>query len=483
MNLMHDLHHLRDRNLRLSTKIWLFFMLFVCIVFLLMWLFQIIFLEWFYESMKIRDTAKVALHLVEYYEKDGFEDKANEIALQNEMCIELLDKDGKEVYYDCMYNGKCLLHGVNSGTFFYLIDLQNSQSGIICRRVFNESLQSEMLVYGCTIYRQDKTVAGYLLLNSPLVPVESTVSILKRQTMIITILLVFFGFLLSFFTANHIATPIINITASAKRLAHGDYQTPFEGGGYAEVDDLAETLNYTAQELSKTDEMQRDLIANVSHDLRTPLTSIYGACSAMRDNFDALPRQTHMKLLSDVCADAQWLVRMVENLLSVTRVDTSTVRLSKNDTVLEELIDAVLVKFHKHYPDIDVHVEIPEEFVSIPMDAMLISQVLMNLLENAVFHAKGMKNLWLRVEVKGFWAYFYVEDDGCGIPEEKLPKLFTGMLGSEAPMDQSRSSMGIGLSVCSAIIKAHGGEIWANKRVGGGTEVGFRLEMEDENGE
>ena len=95
---MHDLHHLRDRNLRLSTKIWLFFMLFVCIVFLLMWLFQIIFLEWFYESMKIRDTAKVALHLVEYYEKHSFEDKANEIALQNEMCIELLDKDGKEVW-------------------------------------------------------------------------------------------------------------------------------------------------------------------------------------------------------------------------------------------------------------------------------------------------------------------------------------------------------------------------------------------------
>ena len=229
--------------------------------------------------------------------------------------------------------------------------------------------------------------------------------------------------------------------------------------------------------------MRGNLLRAVSHDLRTPLTSIYGACSAMLENYDALPRQTHIKLLSDVCADAQWLVRMVENLLSVTRVDTSTVRLSKNDTVLEELIDAVLVKFHKHYPDTEVHVEIPEEFVSIPMDAMLISQVLMNLLENAVFHAKGMKNLWLRVEVKGLWAYFYVEDDGCGIPEEKLPKLFTGMLGSEAPMDQSRSSMGIGLSVCSAIIKAHGGEIWANKRAGGGTEVGFRLEMEDENGE
>ena len=230
---------------------------------------------------------------------------------------------------------------------------------------------------------------------------------------------------------------------------------------------------------AEKERMRGNLLRAVSHDLRTPLTSIYGACSAMRDNFDALPRQTHMKLLSDVCADAQWL----ENLLSVTRVDAATVRLSKNGTVLEELIDAVLVKFRKHYPDIDVHVEIPEEFVSIPMDAMLISQVLMNLLENAVFHAKGMENLRLRVEVKGSWAYFYVEDDGCGIPEEKLSRLFTGMLDSEAPTDQSRSSMGIGLSVCSAIIKAHGGEIWANKRAGGGTEVGFRLEMEDENGE
>ena len=234
---------------------------------------------------------------------------------------------------------------------------------------------------------------------------------------------------------------------------------------------------------AEKERMRGNLLRAVSHDLRTPLTSIYGACSAMRDNFDALPRQTHMKLLSDVCADAQWLVRLVENLLSVTRVDAATVRLSKNGTVLEELIDAVLVKFRKHYPDIDVHVEIPEEFVSIPMDAMLISQVLMNLLENAVFHARGMENLRLRVEVKGSWAYFYVEDDGCGIPEEKLSRLFTGMLDSESPTDQSRSSMGIGLSVCSAIIKAHGGEIWANKRAGGGTEVGFRLEMEDENGE
>ena len=231
---------------------------------------------------------------------------------------------------------------------------------------------------------------------------------------------------------------------------------------------------------AETERMRGNLLRAVSHDLRTPLTSIYGACSAMLENYDEIPRETQLKLLGDMRTDAQWLVRMVENLLSVTRIDADKVHLAKNETVLEELVDAVLVKFRKHYPDQLVQLEIPEEFVSIPMDTMLIEQVLMNLLENAVFHAKGMKNLWFRVETQGNWAVFRVEDDGCGIPKERMEKLFSGLLDSEAPTDTSRSNMGIGLSVCSAIIKAHGGEIWANNRPGGGAAFCFKLEMEEE---
>lgn len=234
---------------------------------------------------------------------------------------------------------------------------------------------------------------------------------------------------------------------------------------------------------AEKERMRGNLLRAVSHDLRTPLTSIYGACSAMLENYDEIPRETQIKLLGDIRSDAQWLVRMVENLLSITRIDDDKVRLAKNDTVLEELIDAVLVKFHKYYPDQKVLVEIPEDFVSIPMDAMLIEQVLMNLLENAVFHATGMKHLWLRVDTEGSWAVFRVEDDGCGIPEERLRKLFTGMLNSEAPTDTGRSNMGIGLNVCSTIIKAHGGQIWANNRTDGGAAFCFKLEMEENYGE
>ena len=230
---------------------------------------------------------------------------------------------------------------------------------------------------------------------------------------------------------------------------------------------------------AETERMRGNLLRAVSHDLRTPLTSIYGACSAMIENYDDIPRDRHMKLLNDVRTDAQWLVRMVENLLSVTRIDGGHVRLTKHDTVLEELIDAVLVKFRKHYPRQQVHVKIPEDFVSIPMDAMLMEQVLMNLLENAVFHAQGMENLWLTVEIQGNKAVFVVADDGCGIPEERMPGLFTGMRGSEVPTDTGRGNMGIGLSVCSAIIKAHGSEIKASNRSGGGAEFAFSLELEE----
>ena len=230
---------------------------------------------------------------------------------------------------------------------------------------------------------------------------------------------------------------------------------------------------------AEKERMRGNLLRAVSHDLRTPLTSIYGSCSVMMENYDDLSKEKQLQLLSEIRGDANWLNRMVENLLSVTRVGADTVRLSKQSTSLEELIDTLLVKFRKHYPQQKVIVSLPEEFISIPMDAMLIVQVLMNLLENAVFHAHGMQNLWLTVETVGNKAVFTVADDGCGIPSERISRLFTGLLDSEAPIDSTRSNMGIGLSVCNTIIKAHGGEFEAGNRLQGGAFFRFLLEMEE----
>ena len=230
---------------------------------------------------------------------------------------------------------------------------------------------------------------------------------------------------------------------------------------------------------AQQERMRGNLLRAVSHDLRTPLTSIYGACSTLVDNYDNLSPQQHIRLMEDMCGDAQWLIRMVENLLSITRIDGTGVKLSKQDTVLEELVDAVMVKFHKHYPTQKVHVRIPEDFVSIPMDAMLIQQVLMNLLENAVFHAKGMTNLWFTVSVVQRQAVFSIDDDGCGISPQRLPTLFHGNQSADTQADSCRSNMGIGLSVCAAIVKAHGGTVRAENRSEGGARFVFTLELED----
>lgn len=231
---------------------------------------------------------------------------------------------------------------------------------------------------------------------------------------------------------------------------------------------------------NEKEKMRANLLRAISHDLRTPLTSIYGSTSAIIENYDSLKKEQQIKLLKEVNEDAEWLIHMVENLLSVTRIDGEKVQVVKTPAVLEELIDDTLLKFHKRYPNQSIKVTIPDEFISIPIDALLIQQVIINILENAVFHAKDMTELALTVKQKEKQLIFEIADNGVGIPKEKLEDLFTGYLDrTHTVTDGSRNNMGIGLSVCATIIRAHGGEISAENKVDGGGVFRFSLEMEE----
>lgn len=231
---------------------------------------------------------------------------------------------------------------------------------------------------------------------------------------------------------------------------------------------------------TEMERMRGNLLRAISHDLRTPLTSIYGSCSAIIENYDSLKKEHQLKLLGEMSDESQGLIRMVENLLSVTRIDGAKVQVVKTPTVLEELIDFVLLKFRKRCPNQDVQVDIPDDFISIPMDPILIEQVLVNILENAVDHAIGMTTLSLRVRTRDNKAVFEIADDGAGIPEERMQNLFSGsIISSQSDADSNRRGMGIGLSVCSAIIKAHGGEIWGRNTQPKGACFGFSLKMDD----
>ena len=230
------------------------------------------------------------------------------------------------------------------------------------------------------------------------------------------------------------------------------------------------------------EKMRANLLRAVSHDLRTPLTTIYGYSSAMIEQYDCLSKEQLLQLATGIREDSQWLIGMVENLLSVTKIDNDGVKIIMTPTVLEELIDAVLIRFKKRYPNQKINVDIPDDFISIPMDAVLIEQVIVNILENAVQHAVGMTELTLKVFVVGRNAIFEISDNGCGIEKDRLPDIFTGYFEKkDAPVDSQKSSMGIGLSVCASIIKAHNGSITAENRKGGGCCFRFALNMEEEN--
>lgn len=244
------------------------------------------------------------------------------------------------------------------------------------------------------------------------------------------------------------------------------------------------TTKIKEQERTKTEtekeRVRANLLRAISHDLRTPLTTIYGSCSAIIENYDFLKKEQKLKLLGEIREDAEWLIRMMENLLSITRIGSKRVQVIKTQIVLEELIDDALIKFHKRYPDQKVEVQMPEEFISIPIDPLLIVQVLVNLLENAVLHAEGMQNLILKVSTSGKWAVFEIEDDGCGIPPEMLGRMFDGYQEETGkPEDGKRNNMNIGLSVCATIIRAHGGNIKAENRKEGGARFRFSLKMEE----
>lgn len=147
---------------------------------------------------------------------------------------------------------------------------------------------------------------------------------------------------------------------------------------------------------------------------------------------------------------------------------------------MDELLDSVLVKFNKRYEDQNVEIDIPDELIMIPMDAILVEQLILNLLENAVQHAEGMSKLGLRVYTSGHFAVFEIRDNGCGIPVDKVKDIFAGKLVyGESGLDSSKKNAGIGLSVCTTIVKAHGGEISAENLQDGGAVVRFTLDMEE----
>lgn len=229
------------------------------------------------------------------------------------------------------------------------------------------------------------------------------------------------------------------------------------------------------------EKMYADLLRAVSHDIRTPLTGIVGATNVLLEQDGGLTQEQRQQLLRSTNEDAQWLIRIVENLLSITRISSEEAKVKKEPEPAEEVIESAVAKTHKHYPEVDIRVHLPDKLMMVPMDPLLMEQVLVNLMENAVIHGET-HNIDVTLSSAGNCAVFTVVDDGRGIPLHLLPRLFDGSARSDRSSDGKRS-MGIGLSVCRTIVLAHGGVIRGDNRQEGGAVFTVTLPMKGENDE
>lgn len=229
---------------------------------------------------------------------------------------------------------------------------------------------------------------------------------------------------------------------------------------------------------AEKEKMRANLLRAVSHDLRTPLTSIIGNCSIYIDNGCRLSESDKLELVNNIYNDSNWLLNMVENLLSVTRIRNDSTHVTKSMEPVEEIVSSAVIRIKKRLPNANIHVRVPDEFLMIPMDAVLIQQVIINLLENAIVHSNTTKPIDFYVNSDADSVGFYIKDYGIGIPETKLNTIFDGSSYHPEHSTDTHKGMGIGLSICKTIIVAHHGTISARNHEDG-AEFYFILPKED----
>lgn len=229
---------------------------------------------------------------------------------------------------------------------------------------------------------------------------------------------------------------------------------------------------------AEKEKMRANLLRAVSHDLRTPLTGIIGASASYLENSDTLTDEKKNSIVTHIQEDAHWLLNMVENLLSVTRIYSQSSRIRKTDESVEEVVSAAMNRLKKRIPGASVDVSVPDELLIIPMDAILIEQVLTNLLENAVIHSQSVRPILCYVEDDDKWVSFHVKDFGIGIAADRLQNIFDGSPYIGSAQSDSNKGMGIGLSICKTIITAHNGILSAHNHENG-AEFYFSLPKEE----
>ena len=464
----------------LQTNIALYFVLYALIVVGLLWLTETVLIEKFYYAFKIRETQNIALSLMESYVNDtreDFIDKLNNASVSNQMCISFYDAKGKTPYLRDMMGNKCLLHGFHNekNLLAFVKALDESENGSISLRVYDEQIGMETLVVGYIIGSKDD-VDGSVFINTILEPVGATVRIQKRMILIFSIVLLVLGILLAFLLSMKLSVPITRITDSAKRMAHGDYQTKFEGGSCREVDELARALAYAEHEISKADMMQRDLIANVSHDLRTPLTMLKAYAEMIRDlsGDNPVKRAAHLQIIID---ETDRLAALVNDILDLSKLENGSQKAECQQIDVSVWMTDIISRYKGVSEQMGYHITFtPGESCLVECDPGKMERVVCNLINNAINYTGEDKQVFVSQIQLEHAVRIEVRDTGAGIEEDKIRRIFDKYYRSENHKREVVGT-GLGLSIVKAILKLHGFHFGVKSRLGEGSVFWFEMPL------
>ena len=458
----------------LNFKLWLYFVSFAAAIMALLWLLQIVFLNSYYESMKIKEISRIGNELAAKYGSLDFENALVETSFNEGISINILDQTGKLVYpldlFDIIRQPR-----LNSETFSdFLARLYGSETDYVVYTRTDDRVRNPILVYGA-ILRNGDAPNYFLFINSMLEPIDSTVNVLKSQLIRITGISFFLSLGISLILAKWISRPITNITRSARALSKGDYTVSFEKGAYTEIDNLADTLNSTTRELSKTEELRKDLMANVTHDLKTPLTVIRSYSEMIRD-ISGESKEKREAHLATIIQESEKLSSLVDDMLELSRVQSGLRDMEMEALDLTELSREVLDRFKYFQENEGYTFQLTSNGDTIVFgDKRKLSQAVYNLIGNAVNYTDDDRRIGIKVEGEEDSVRFSIEDHGPGIAADEIDHIWDRYYRGGKSHSRRKTGSGIGLSLVKSIIMAHNGEYGVMSEEGEGSTFYFRL--------
>lgn len=488
------------RNASVKWKIFLYMLIFSVVMLLILWLFQTVFLDSFYKGIKRSEVEKEAATLAGYIEDGQMDELEAAVLARGDLFVELIDeqvesytvpgnypegmhsilsvKQKQELLEEVRQNGGSMTLRSSEEDFpknenFIPQDNPDMQrpGGFGPGRIQESILHAEIV--------SSPEGGEYLLLvSAEITPVSATVQTLRLQLLWISGIMLVLAVGLALLISRNVARPIVKLNKSAHELERGNYGVRFEGGGYREVDELSGTLGRAATELAKTEELRRELIANVSHDLRTPLTLITGYAEMMRD----IPGEDSAENMQVIIDEARRLSSLVADLLDLSQLQSGTGELHLGPFSLTAEAEEIVARFSKFSEPEGYAVAFKNgEDFTVEADSARIGQVIYNFLINAMIHGGEEKRITVRQRRQGDRVRLEVEDTGGGISEEAMPYIWDRYYKVDAVHTRPATGTGLGLSIVKSILEQHPGvEYGVEAQPGVGSTFWFSLPLAGE---